>query len=458
MEKVRNDKNLPEQTEEFSHPDDWWLDEEDSADGLSVFDPDEAEDYAKDRQRLTGVPMVTGYEALERHRGVRRPRRKLSRREKRAWKKAQKYELKLHKAHEKEEKKLAKQAAKQAAREEKAAQKQAKKEEKHKKKTKPPGSVKSSEEKGAAKKISSTNKDNRNKGKNITAQQSIPYREMGKDGICRVEDGYYSKTIRFYDINYQLAQNEDKNAIFENWCDFLNYFDSTIHFQLSFINHHSNMMEYEDVIRIKKQNDSFDNLRMEFAQMLRNQLAKGNNGLVRTKYITFGIEADNIREAKPKLERIETDILNNFKVFGVSAYPLNGVERLQIMYETFNQNVKVPFRFSYNDMLRTGLNTKDYIAPSSFLFKNGKDFQMGDTIGAVSYLQILAPELTDKMLAEFLEMDCNLLVNLHIQSIDQMKAIKLVKSKVTDINRMKIEEQKKAVRSGYDMDISATRS
>ena len=78
----------------------------------------------------------------------------------------------------------------------------------------------------------------------------------------------------------------------------------------------------------------------------------------------------------------------------MSAYPLNGVERLQIMYETFNQDNKVPFRFSYDDVLRTGLNTKDYIAPSSFVFKNGKDFQMGDTIGAVSYLQILAPELT----------------------------------------------------------------
>ena len=73
--------------------------------------------------------------------------------------------------------------------------------------------MKSSGKKGTGKQISSTNKDNRNKGKNITAQQSIPYREMGKDGICRVEDGYYSKTIRFYDINYQLAQNEDKNAI-----------------------------------------------------------------------------------------------------------------------------------------------------------------------------------------------------------------------------------------------------
>ena len=454
MERRENDKLLPEHAKDASYPEDWWLDEADSADGLPVFDPDEAEDYAKDRQRLTGVPIVTGYEALERHRGIRRPRRKLSRREQRAWEKAQKYEAKLHKAHEKEDKKRAKQEAKLAAREEKAAKKQAKKENKYKKKTKPAvsSSVKSNGKKGAVKKVN-RNTSGGKKAKKITAQQSIPYREMGKDGICRVEDGYYSKTIRFYDINYQLAQNEDKNAIFENWCDFLNYFDSTIHFQLSFINHHSNMAEYEDVIRIKKQNDSFDDLRMEFAQMLRNQLAKGNNGLVRTKYLTFGIEADNIREAKPKLERIETDILNNFKVLGVSAYPLNGVERLQIMYETFNQDNKVPFRFSYDDVLRTGLNTKDYIAPSSFVFKNGKDFQMGDTIGAVSYLQILAPELTDKMLAEFLEMDCNLLVNLHIQSIDQMKAIKLVKAKVTDINRMKIEEQKKAVRSGYDMDI-----
>ena len=168
MEKVRNDK------EEFSHLDDWWLDEEDSADGLPVFDPDETEDYAKDRQRLTGVPMVTGYEALERHRGVRRPRRKLSRREKHAWKKAQKYELKLHKAHEKEERKLAKQAAKQAAREEKAAQKQAKKAERHKKKTKPPGSCKIPVgKKVVAKKISSTNKDSRNKGK--TLPHSSPF-------------------------------------------------------------------------------------------------------------------------------------------------------------------------------------------------------------------------------------------------------------------------------------------
>ena len=291
------------------------------------------------------------------------------------------------------------------------------------------------------------------KAKRISVQDSIAYKEMGKDGICRVADHVYSKTIRFYDINYQLAQNDDKSAIFENWCDFLNYFDSSIQFQLSFINQKSSMKEYEKVIQIEPQNDAFDDVRMEYAQMLHNQLAKGNNGLLKSKYITFAIEADNLAMARPKLERIETDILNNFKVLGVTAYPLNGVERLKVLYETLNPETEAPFTFTYDQVLKTGLGTKDFIAPTSFLFKSGKDFMMGDTYGAVSYLQILAPELTDKMLAEFLDVDKNLIVTMHVQSLDQLKAIKLIKSKVTDINRMKIEEQKKAVRSGYDMEI-----
>ena len=291
------------------------------------------------------------------------------------------------------------------------------------------------------------------KEQRLTVQRSIPYLEMGRDGICRVEEHLYSKTVRFYDINYQLAQNEDKNTIFESWCDFLNYFDASIRFQLSFINHKSDMSEYNKVIQIEPQHDQFDDVRMEYAQMLRQQLAKGNNGLVRTKYITFSIEAKSVREAKPRLERIETDILNNFKVLGVKAYPLNGVERLQIMYETFHQEEQQKFDFSYDRILQSGMTTKDFIAPTSFLFKSGKDFMMGDTYGAASYLNILAPELTDKVLAEFLDMDKNLVVSIHVQSVDQLKAIKLIKGKITDLDRMKIEEQKKAVRSGYDMEI-----
>lgn len=307
--------------------------------------------------------------------------------------------------------------------------------------------------KQTAKKRNSAKSNPPQKKRGISAQGTIPYREMSKDGICRVQDHLYSKTIRFQDINYQLAQVEDKDAIFDNWCEFLNYFDHSIHVQLSCINHHTNMAEFEKAIEIAPQHDKFDEIRMEYAQMLRTQLEKGNNGLSRSKYITFAIEADSIKSAKPKLERIEADIINNFKVFGVSAYALNGIERLKLLYEIFNPESQTPFDFTYDMILKSGMSTKDYVAPTSFVFKRAKDFRMGTTFGAASYLQIIAPELTDRMLADFLDMDRNLMVNLHIQSIEQAEAIKLVKSKVTDINRMKIEEQQKAVRSGYDMDI-----
>ena len=141
------------------------------------------------------------------------------------------------------------------------------------------------------------------------------------------------------------------------------------------------MKEFESVIQIKPRQDAFNDIRMEYAQMLKHQLAKGNNGLVRTKYITFGIEAENIREAKPKLERIETDILNNFKVLGVPAYPLDGKERLQIFYETFNPDETVPFQFSYDQVLRSGMGTKDFVAPTSFVFKNGRILRWAIPLG-----------------------------------------------------------------------------
>ena len=174
--------------------------------------------------------------------------------------------------------------------------------------------------------------------------------------------------------------------------------------------------------------------------MLQNQLTKGNNGLIKKKYITFGIEADSLRTAKPKLERIETDILNNFKTLGVKTEPLSGYERLKVLHDVFNMDTDEPFRFSFDMVARTGLSTKDFIAPTSFDFREGKCFKMGRTIGAVSFLQILAPELNDRMLADFLEMDSNITVNFHIRTIDQAKAIKSIKSKITDLDKMKIEE------------------
>ena len=286
-----------------------------------------------------------------------------------------------------------------------------------------------------------------------SAQDSIPFQRMFPDGICRVTDTYYTKTIQFQDINYQLSQNEDKTAIFDGWCDFLNYFDASVHFQLTFLNMAANKDTYGTQITIPLRSDEDDAIRTEYTQMLRDQLAKGNNGLIKTKYLTFGIEADGMKTAKPRLERIETDVLNNFKRLGVAAEPLNGTDRLRLLHDMLRIDDPAPFRFSWDWLASSGLSVKDFIAPSSFEFAKGNYFGIGQKRGAASFLQILAPELNDRMLADFLDMESSLIVTMHVQSVDQVSAIKTIKRKITDLDRMKIEEQKKAVRSGYDMDI-----
>ena len=289
-------------------------------------------------------------------------------------------------------------------------------------------------------------------GKAHTAQQTIPYLAMYPDGICKVTEKKYSKSIAYDDINYQLAQADDKTAIFENWCDFLNYFDATVSVQLSFINRGTRSGGAEEVVAIPAQNDAFNSIRTEYADMLKHQLAKGNNGFVKSKYITFSVEADNLNAAKARLARIETDILNNFKVLGAAARPMTGYERLEALHSVFHPEGE-PFRFSWDWLTPSGLTTKDFIAPSSFRFGEGRYFRMGRKIGAVSFLEILAPELNDRMLADILDLETGIVVNLHIKSIDQTEAIKTIKRKITDLDKMKIEEQKNAVRSGYDMDI-----
>ena len=286
----------------------------------------------------------------------------------------------------------------------------------------------------------------------LSAQQTIPYVAMHPDGVCQLPGGLYTKTVEYEDINYSVASTEDQSAIFGGWSSFLNYFDSSLPFQLSFINRRSRSgSRYK--VNIPEAEDEFNSIRHEFTGMLKRQIARSNNGIERSKYITFGIPAEGVAEARPRLERVEADVMGNFKRLGVPSVPLDGRDRLAVLYGQMHPGNREPFRFAWRDIPRTGLGTKDFIAPDSFDFRQSRTFRVGQHFGAASYLQILASELSDKLLAEILELDAEMTVTMHVQTVDQLKAIKTIKGKISDIGKMKAEEQKKAVRAGYDMDI-----
>ena len=142
----------------------------------------------------------------------------------------------------------------------------------------------------------------------LSAQQTIPYIAMHPDGVCQLPGGVYTKTVEYEDINYSVASTEDQTAIFGGWSSFLNYFDSSLPFQLSFINRRSrDRSRYK--VNIPPAEDEFNSVREEYTSMLKNQIAKSNNGIERTKYITFGLPAEGVAEARPRLERVEADVM-----------------------------------------------------------------------------------------------------------------------------------------------------
>lgn len=287
--------------------------------------------------------------------------------------------------------------------------------------------------------------------KKETVQDTIPYKRMLKDGICQIEKNKFNKTIRFLDINYRLMEEIDQEGIFSEFSYFLNFFDSSVEVEFSYINSIGENEEINKLIDIKENIDDFNEIRNEYRQMLLNQSSKGNNGLSKSMYLTFTIEAEDLKQAKSRLERMEMDVLNNFKQMGVKAYVLDGEERLKTIHDILNPNDKLVF--SFEDLKYSGLTTKEYIVPPSFNFSKPTYFKTGEVFAEVNFLQLLASDIKDEMLSEFLALEENMIVTFHIRAIDQMEAIKHVKRKITDLDKMKLEENKKAIRAGYDMDI-----
>ena len=177
---------------------------------------------------------------------------------------------------------------------------------------------------------------NRTDRREKSAQDSIPFLQMWPDGICRTTDKHYTKTVQFQDINYQLCKPDDKDTIFGGWAGFLNYFDSSIDFALSFLNRSVSSNGLESGIFIAPTGDEFDSVRDEYNGVLVAQLALGNNSIIKTKYLTFGIDARSHKDAEVKLKSIEIAVLSNFKKLGVPAAPLSGKARLRLLHSIFH--------------------------------------------------------------------------------------------------------------------------
>ena len=294
------------------------------------------------------------------------------------------------------------------------------------------------------------------KEKPTTAQKTITFEKMFRDGICQVSHRYYTKMVEFFDINYSLLEVDEQADILAQYSKLINYFDPSVRFELVLFNRQVNEQMLTEQFDIPWQEDDINDIREEYTEMLKKQAAKGNNGIIKSKYLIFGVESNGYKEAKSRLNNIEKDVIRNLNNIGTLARGLDGKERLRILHEYFNQDTMEPFRFSFKDLAESGKSVKDYIAPPGFDFRYPNRFKSGNMYGCVSYLDIIAPKFTDELIKQLLDIDANLTISMHMQTEDPVKAIKKLKAVISNIQKMTIEEQKKAGRSGYDMDILPT--
>ena len=292
-----------------------------------------------------------------------------------------------------------------------------------------------------------------------SAQETIPYKIPYPDGVFESADGYFTQTIAFDDITYQLLDNDPKNMLFERWCRLNNFFDQEIHFQWNYGNMELDKEEYSKEFIIKKQKDEFNVVRKEYSDMLVNRFAKGTNNLHKERYLTYGIHASDYKTAKRKLSKITKNLEKHYKKLGSKCKVLDGYERLELLFRIFHPATAEKLLWNFDMPVKTGLSSKDFIAPSSFSFKSGpelnatKYFRSGDRVGAVSYLSIFASDMEDRIVSDILSLDSNVWISIHADALPRDEALQLAKDNLTSVQAMIIDEQKSAVASGYDMDI-----
>ena len=277
---------------------------------------------------------------------------------------------------------------------------------------------------------------------------------MYPNGICQTGENFFSKMLKFSDINYQVAQRDEQIDIFSRYCEILNYFDPNVNVQITVHNRRIDKDEFKSRMLLEMLGDDKDELRQEYNSMLLNKALQGQNSIIREKYITFGIEAENYSAAYPALMRIETDISSQFKSLGCDVMTVSGLERLEYMSSILDPSQ--PLKFDYDDLNGTGLCTKDFIAPYFFDFKPDNKqtyFEFGDYFGQVLMIKKFPSDLSDKLLNALSEIPANITLNIHTNSMDNSTALDMVRTKLAFMEQDKATRQQKLLQQGADPDM-----
>lgn len=301
-----------------------------------------------------------------------------------------------------------------------------------------------------------------------TAQETIPYLSVYKNGIIEISENVFSKSYVIGDVNFSIASDEEQENIFMNYGKLLNMFGEKVTAQITIFNRNVDIGKFKKNVLLKLKGDGLDKYRLENNAIMEMKIGEGKNNITHEKYLTLSLEADNIDAAIKAFSKLDNEVSTFIKkINNADTQPMTLEERLGVLYDIYNLNADVPFQkkakisehpaqtFDLNWLKRQGITTKDIIAPPSISF-NYNHSMIGDKYAKTMFISNLPTYLETGILSDITDIPCNMLTSIHFESLGQDRTIKLIRNQLVNINSNVIDAQKKATKSGYSPDLIST--
>ena len=296
-----------------------------------------------------------------------------------------------------------------------------------------------------------------------SAQQAVPIQIIYPDGIFCIGKNKYSKTFRFTDINYAVAGREDKEAMFLEYSELLNSFDSGATTKLTINNRRLNRADFDISILIPMKEDGLDIYRKEYNQMLLDK-ATGTNSMIQEKYVTVTVLRKNYEEAKTYFARVSTELTAHFSRLGSRCTELDAEERLRVLHDFYRTGEETGFTFDLLQTMKKGHDFRDFICPDTFEFESDF-FKIGDRYGRVLFLREYASYIRDSMISELTQLNRNLMLSIDVIPVPTDEAVREVENRllgvetnITNWQRRQNQNQNFSAVIPYDMELQRKES
>lgn len=283
-----------------------------------------------------------------------------------------------------------------------------------------------------------------------TTQKTLPYKCVCDNYLMKVDDNKYSKTYVFEDVNYSIAKQEEQESIFLGYCSVLNSFDTSADIQITVHNNRVNKDEFNRMVLLRYKGNDYDHYIDVYNEMLKDKMEKGQNGIIRKKYLTVTLQAPDLETARGKFTAIDLELMNAFKKIGSVITPLTSNDRVNLLKDIFKSvDDKIP-ELSEKDFKRQA--ERAYCCPDYFEFK--KDYFMwNNKYARTMFIKDMPSSLKDDMLTEIANTNLDVMITVNIAPVDPYKALKIVNHQLTSMRANKLQAEKKALRSGYTTDV-----